>query len=90
MEGFGMTAIESIGAGCPVIASDIPIFRETLRGNGILINPNESEDLRNALSNLMTDKSYFESMEDNLLEIRENYSWDSITPKLAEAYRGLF
>jgi len=90
MEGFGMTAIESIGAGCPVIASDIPIFRETLRGNGILINPNESEDLRNALSNLMTDKTYFESMEDNLLEIRENYSWDSITPKLAEAYRGLF
>ncbi len=90
MEGFGMTAIESIGAGCPVIASDIPIFRETLRGNGILFNPHDSEDLKNALSKLMTDETYFESMEKNLLEVRENYSWDSVTPKLAEAYRGLF
>jgi glycosyltransferase involved in cell wall biosynthesis len=89
MEGFGMTAIESVGAGCPVIASDIPIFRETLRGNGILVDPENSEELENALSLLMTDQTHYDSIENNLINVREQYSWNSVTPKLTEAYRRL-
>jgi len=89
MEGFGMTAIESVGAGCPVIASDIPIFRETLRGNGILVDPNNTEELQNALSLLMTDQTHYDFIENNLMKVREQYSWNSVTPKLTEAYRRL-
>ena len=89
MEGFGMTAIESVGAGCPVIASDIPIFRETLRGNGILFNPDNPEELENMLSQLMTDQAHYDSIENNLVNVREQYSWNSVTPKLTEAYRKL-
>lgn len=90
MEGFGMTAVEAIGAGCPVIATDIPIFRETLRGNGILVNPLGSEELRNELISLMINQSYYDSVQSNLLNIRESYSWEQVTPKLIKGYRGLF
>ena len=90
MEGFGMTAVEAIGAGCPVIATDIPIFRETLKGHGILVNPFDSEELRDALTSLMINQSYYDSVQSNLLRIRESYSWDQITPRLLTGYRGLF
>ncbi len=85
-----MTAVEAIGAGCPVIATDIPIFRETLRGNGILVNPLGSEELRNELISLMINQSYYDSVQSNLLNIRESYSWEQVTPKLIKGYRGLF
>lgn len=84
-----MTAIESVGAGCPVIASDIPIFRETLRGNGILFNPDNPEELENSLFQLMTDQAHYDSIENNLVNVREQYSWNSVTPILTEAYRKL-
>jgi glycosyltransferase involved in cell wall biosynthesis len=90
MEGFGMTAVEAIGAGCPVIATDIPIFRETLKGNGILVNPSESQELRNEIISLMTNQSYYDSIQSNLLNIRDGYSWEQMTPKLLKGYRELF
>lgn len=89
MEGFGMTAIEAFGAGCPVVASDIAIFRETLGEHGILFDPNNSEHLRDILILLMTNQTYYQDLEDNIIRRREIYSWEKITPKLTDAYRKL-
>ncbi len=45
MEGFGMTILESMSYGTPVILSDIPIFREVAGAAGIYFDPFESDDL---------------------------------------------
>jgi glycosyltransferase involved in cell wall biosynthesis len=38
-EGLGLPLLEAQYAGLPVIAADIPVFREVLAGSGALINP---------------------------------------------------
>ncbi len=41
-EGFGLPLLEAMTAGCPVIASDIPVFREVLGDAGLFADPLDS------------------------------------------------
>lgn len=38
-EGYGLPPVEAMSFGCPVIASDIPVFRETVGGYATLVPP---------------------------------------------------
>jgi glycosyltransferase involved in cell wall biosynthesis len=38
-EGYGFPMVEALGVGAPVVASDIPVFRETTRGKAIFCDP---------------------------------------------------
>lgn len=52
MEGFGLPAIEALSLGCPVIASDIPVFHEILGKFPIYFNPNSTVDLTNKIKEI--------------------------------------
>jgi len=49
MEGFGLPALEALSFGCPVVASDIPIFHEILGNNALYFDPNDSTSLSKIL-----------------------------------------
>jgi glycosyltransferase involved in cell wall biosynthesis len=40
-EGFGLPPVEAASLGCPVLASDIPVFRETLASYATLVDPTD-------------------------------------------------
>jgi glycosyltransferase involved in cell wall biosynthesis len=42
-EGYGLPVVEALTAGVPVIASDIPVFREICRSGATLISPLDGE-----------------------------------------------
>ena len=44
-EGFGFATVEAQVNGCPVIASDLPIFREIAGEGAVYFNPNDAESL---------------------------------------------
>ena len=56
VEGFGLTALEAISSGVPVIASDIPVLREILRGAAVYFDPNDRDALASVLTEVLTNQ----------------------------------
>jgi glycosyltransferase involved in cell wall biosynthesis len=51
-EGFGLPVIEAMSVGCPVLCSDIPIFREIAGEAGVYFDLNSSAELSSKLKEL--------------------------------------
>jgi glycosyltransferase involved in cell wall biosynthesis len=57
VEGFGMPLVEALGAGVPVIASDLPVFREIGQGVPDLIDPLDGAAWERAILDYAKDES---------------------------------
>jgi glycosyltransferase involved in cell wall biosynthesis len=53
-EGFGFPPLEAFAQGCPVIATDIPVLRETLGAHGVLIPPGDPDAVAKAINTALT------------------------------------
>jgi phosphatidylinositol alpha-mannosyltransferase len=63
-ESFGVTLVEAMAAGVPVVASDIPGYREVVRDgvDGLLAEPGAIEELSDGLERLARDPELRERM----------------------------
>jgi len=86
-EGFGLTPIESIACGTPVICSNLPAYREILGDNAIFVPPKEPELLAEKI------KYYFkkEEIKKNLInkskDVIKKYSMESFGKNLLDIYQ---
>ena len=55
-EGFGLPPVEALHAGTPVIASNIPAFREVLEDAALYVDPYDPEDLATKLDSLVIEE----------------------------------
>ncbi len=57
-EAFGIALIEALACGKPVVATDLPGVRSVVRNgvDGLLVTPSSAEELRSALSTLLSDE----------------------------------
>ena len=53
-EGFGLPPIEAMSCGCPVLASDIPVLKEVCGDAAIYFDPNNTDDIRQAIRQALT------------------------------------
>jgi glycosyltransferase involved in cell wall biosynthesis len=58
-EGYGLPITEALELGTPVIASNLPVFREVSQGDAILIDPNDGVAWRSAILALSDNQSDF-------------------------------
>ncbi|MCL5016091.1 MAG: glycosyltransferase [Patescibacteria group bacterium] len=59
-EGFGLTVIEGLAAGKPVIASDLPAIREIINSgsNGFLFKPGDAFDMKEKIKRVLSDDRF--------------------------------
>jgi glycosyltransferase involved in cell wall biosynthesis len=75
-EGFGFTALEAMGRGCPVLASDIPALRE-ISGSGALLLPLGDEAAwAEAMRRVVGDEGLRADLRARGAETVARYSWD--------------
>ena len=83
-EGFGLPMIEAMAAGTPVVASDIPIFREVSGGAALLCDPDSPETFAGTVLALAEPERWRSASAAGLHRAGE-YSWDTSARQLLSA-----
>ena len=60
-EGYGLPLVEALSIGTPVVASDIPVFREVTQGRATFLSPLNGKAWGEAIRRLANDEAYAEA-----------------------------
>lgn len=75
-EGFGFPPLEAMTRGCPVLASDIPAFREILGDGAMLLPLDDAHAWAQAMERVVTDEGLRDELRGRGAATVTRYSWD--------------
>jgi phosphatidylinositol alpha-mannosyltransferase len=87
-ESFGMVLTEAFAAGTPVVASEIPGYRDVVRDgvDGLLVVPGDALALAESLRRLALDERLRARMATAARERAERFAWRHIAAEVLDAY----
>ncbi len=85
-EGFGLTPIEAIACGTPVICSSLGAYKEVLNNNAIFVPPKNPQQLAKEIVNLLKDDNKRKTLIGKAQDFIKMYTWDSVGKKLEVVY----
>jgi glycosyltransferase involved in cell wall biosynthesis len=88
-EPFGLSVLEAAGAGCALVLSDIPSFRELWDGVALFVAPDDVHGLRTALADLATNARSRAWLQRAGLARAQRYSMAHMTAAYARLYHSL-
>ena len=87
-EGFGLPLVEAMAAGCRVIASDIPAFREIADKSVLLFDPYSVDDLATAMRWCLENPQE-PAIASAAKDHARSFSWDKTAAVFAQTYRAI-
>ena len=89
-ESFGMVLTEAFACATPVVASDIPGYRDVMTPEtGLLVPPDDPRALTQAIVNLLDDEPRRQELAGGARRRARAYSWDDIGGRLLAIYEPL-
>ncbi|MCK1495183.1 glycosyltransferase family 4 protein [Bradyrhizobium sp. 180] len=88
-EPFGLSVLEAAAAGCALVLSDIPTFRELWSGAALFFDPCDSQALHRALAELCADDLERARLQRAAYERSLTYSLSRTTGAYLKLYKGL-
>ena len=88
-EGFGLPVLEAMTLGCPVITSNTSSLPEVVGDAALLVDPNNVEELSDALLTVISDRSLRQSLIDRGKRRASEFSWLRTAKETFAAYRSL-
>ncbi|SEH12126.1 lysylphosphatidylglycerol synthase domain-containing protein [Thermoleophilum album] len=87
-ESFGMVLTEALAAGTPVVASDIPGYREVARdcNAATLAPPGDAAELATRLRQLAADEHRLARMSEAAARDAERYAWPRVAERVEQVY----
>lgn len=88
-ESFGMVLVEAMAAGVPVVASDIPGYREVVRDgvDGLLVPPGDPGALAAAVRRVLEEPGLAERLRAAGRARAEGFRWEAVVEQVEAAYR---
>jgi len=85
---FGVTLLEAMACGTPLVVSDIPAFRDLARGGGAVFAPcGDAAAWATAVTGLLDDASRRDAMGRAGRAVAEQYAWPVVAQRVLDVYR---
>lgn len=85
-EGFGLPPLEAMACGTPVIVSNRASLPEVVGNAGILIDPENQEQLAEAMEKILSDTDYRDELSQKGIAQAQKFSWKETARRLWEVY----
>jgi phosphatidylinositol alpha-mannosyltransferase len=88
-ESFGIILAEALAAGAPVIASDLPAFRDVLEDGraGVLFPNEDSQRLAEIIEKVLNDNERRRSLKEIGRERARDFDWSVVGESIFDVYR---
>ncbi len=86
-EGFGLTPIEAIACGTPVICSSMVAYREVLKDHAIFVSPRHPRKLAKEIVSLLRNDSKRQTLIEQAQKFIKRYTWEEVGKKLENLYQ---
>ena len=75
-EGFGLTALEAMACGTPVIASNTSSLPEVVADAGLLVDPRDTTTIADAMARLFSDTRLAEELRERGIARASQFTWE--------------
>ena len=89
IEGFGLTPLEAMNSGCPVICSDIPVFKEIFKDACEFTDPNNVEKIKIKIEQILKSKEQQKKMIILGHELAKTFTWEKCASETLKLYKNL-
>ena len=86
-EGFGMTAVEAMSLGVPVVASNRGALPEVIGDAGPLVDPDDIEGLADALGRMVDNSTFAAASIAKGLQRARRFTWEETARRVYDAYQ---
>lgn len=88
-EGFGMTLLEAMACGTPVVTSNTSSLPEAAGDAALFAAPTDVEAIANAIKSIRTDTTVKETLISRGLERVQNFTWQNTAERVARVYENI-
>lgn len=88
-EGFGLTAVELMAAGKPVIATNVDGLKQIVEGAGVIFNVGNDSELAVRVNNLLVDRLYYHAMSESCQNRAKLYDIFLMSESYLKLYKSL-
>jgi len=81
-EGFGLPPLEAMACGTPVVVSNTTSVPEVVEEAGLLVNPNETEEITAAMARFLDDPALHKQFQQAGLEQARKFTWTRTVQEL--------
>jgi glycosyltransferase involved in cell wall biosynthesis len=88
-EGFGLPVLEALSLGAPTVASKLSSIPEIAKEAAVLIDPNNTEKLKEGIRKILTNKKFRDALRRAGIERARDFSWEKCAEETLEVYKSV-
>ena len=88
-EGFGLTLIEAMSYGCPVVCSNIEVFKENFKNCIQLVDPKKINNIKFGIEKVLRNKPIQKRLITRGFKIIKKFTWKGTALQTSQIYRNI-
>jgi len=88
-EGFGLTILEAMAAGCPVITSNVSSLPEVAGDAAVLVDPMDVDEIAEAIRSVCQDGGFASDLAERGRARARSFTWSRCAEETAAVYRAV-